>query len=289
MAPEVTIYMDSAHGGWLGWSAMLEKHLDNLDELDVLDKIRGFALNTANYQPLGVQCPFYDWCLGGKNANDTCCTDPCKLVSQYNSGNNEHNFALLIANMTAERTPDFQPRFIIDTGRNGGPGDMRESCSNWCNIRNAGMGLLPTSKTAYPTMVDAYLWLKTPGESDGCTQLLPGPGDKQCPRYDSMCGSPDSIGSEASEPRAPEAGKWFDYQVSFRVGPHDPDPHEPASHPLAGHWFRVRVGAAGQAAGRPGGARLSGSRPRRKVRDVHLLRNAATVGGSGKGGDVASR
>merc|ERR1712012_490894 len=28
-----------------------------------------------------------------------------------------------------------------------------------------------------------------------------------------MCGSQDSIGSDHSEPRAPEAGGWFDYQV----------------------------------------------------------------------------
>ena len=32
-------------------------------------------------------------------------------------------------------------------------------------------------------------------------------------RYDGMCGSADSIGSWSGEPAAPEAGKWFDYQV----------------------------------------------------------------------------
>lgn len=29
-----------------------------------------------------------------------------------------------------------------------------------------------------------------------------------------MCGSEDSIGSRAGEPRAPEAGKWFEYQIT---------------------------------------------------------------------------
>ena len=58
---------------------------------------------------------------------------------------------------------------------------------------------------------DALYWLKTPGESDGCTEVLPN-GDL-CPRYDTMCGSVDSIGSQAGEPRAPEAGHWFDFQA----------------------------------------------------------------------------
>jgi len=59
--------------------------------------------------------------------------------------------------------------------------------------------------------VDAYFWLKTPGESDGCTQILPEGGT--CPRFDADCGSGDALGSRAGEPRSPEAGRWFDYQV----------------------------------------------------------------------------
>ena len=103
------------------------------------------------------------------------------------------------------------PHFIIDTGRNGVT-DMRADCSHWCNIRGAGIGRLPTTNTGNPA-IDAYLWLKTPGESDGCTQTLP--DGSQCPRFDSQCGSYDSIGSQGSEPRAPEAGQWFDYQIKM--------------------------------------------------------------------------
>jgi cellulose 1,4-beta-cellobiosidase len=214
-APSVAMYLDMAHGGWLGWRQSLSTHIQNLIELDVLDKVRGFATNTANYQTLGVQCPDIDWCLNGQHAGDACCSkDPCKLLTQYNSANNEHNYALLVANMTSAAVPGFKPRFIIDTGRNGGPGDERSQCANWCNIRDAGLGLLPTAESQYPDMIDAYLWLKTPGESDGCTQTLPSGG--MCKRYDSMCGSVDSIGSRDGEPRAPEAGKWFDYQVSSK-------------------------------------------------------------------------
>ena len=103
-----------------------------------------------------------------------------------------------------------EPHFVIDTGRNG-VDDMRQDCSNWCNIRGAGLGLWPTADTALPDLVDAYFWLKTPGESDGCTSHLA--DGSACGRYDGFCGSADSLGSRAGEPRAPEAGQWFTEQV----------------------------------------------------------------------------
>lgn len=106
--------------------------------------------------------------------------------------------------------PGFAPKWVIDTGRNGVT-DERQSCSNWCNIRGAGVGALPTANVSAPAVVDAYFWLKTPGESDGCTQTLP--DGRSCARFDTMCASPDSLGTRPGEPRAPEAGMWFDYQI----------------------------------------------------------------------------
>lgn len=207
--PQVTMYLDAAHGGWLGWDNSMDVFIETMTKLDVLSKVKGFATNTANYQPVGIQCPYYDYCRGGANAGAPCCEDPCDLITQYNYGNNELNYVLFLHNKTVEAVPGFDPTFIIDTGRNGVV-NMRKSCSNWCNIRNAGVGRNPTTDTKV-AIVDAYLWLKTPGESDGCTNTLP--DGTQCPRYDSMCGSVDSIGSELGEPRAPEAGGWFEYQV----------------------------------------------------------------------------
>src|SRR5205085_4301947 len=37
---------------------------------------------------------------------------------------------------------------------------------NWCNPPGAGNGLRPTANTG-STLLDAYLWVKIPGESDG--------------------------------------------------------------------------------------------------------------------------
>jgi endoglucanase len=57
--------------------------------------------------------------------------------------------------------------FVIDTSRNGnGPYTAGKTDENWCNPPGRELGEPPTTKTADP-LVDAYLWVKRPGESDG--------------------------------------------------------------------------------------------------------------------------
>ncbi len=51
--------------------------------------------------------------------------------------------------------------FVVDTSRNGNGSD-----GQWCNPSGRGLGNKPTTSTGNG-VVDAYLWLKTPGESDG--------------------------------------------------------------------------------------------------------------------------
>ena len=53
--------------------------------------------------------------------------------------------------------------FIIDTSRNG---QNLTSAGNWCNPTGQKVGASPTTRTGNP-LVDAFLWIKTPGESDG--------------------------------------------------------------------------------------------------------------------------
>nr|AUV64141.1 endoglucanase A [Streptomyces citricolor] len=53
--------------------------------------------------------------------------------------------------------------YVIDTSRNGnGPLGDRD----WCNPAGRALGEAPTTGTGRPG-VDAYLWIKNPGESDG--------------------------------------------------------------------------------------------------------------------------
>ncbi|MGE5297561.1 MAG: glycoside hydrolase family 6 protein [Acidobacteriaceae bacterium] len=62
--------------------------------------------------------------------------------------------------------------FIIDTGRNGqGPA----ANSEWCNPSGRGLGSAPTSNTGN-ALVDAFLWTKKPGESDGSCNGGPSAG-----------------------------------------------------------------------------------------------------------------
>jgi len=207
----VTMYLDAGHGGWLGWENNMAAYVTTVRDLGIAPMLRGFATNVAGYQALGDMCPEYNWCLPMfGHAGDACCYDPCGLSSQWNPSQNEHNYALHLRKAMSEGIPGFEPHMVIDTGRNGVAGE-RGNCANWCNIRGAGAGRRPTANTARRDIVDAYFWLKTPGESDGCTEKLP--SGEACPRFDRDCGSADSIGSRPGEPRAPEAGEWFDFQV----------------------------------------------------------------------------
>lgn len=63
-------------------------------------------------------------------------------------------------------------RFVIDTSRNGvGP----TADSQWCNPAGRALGKTPTTITSHP-LVDAFLWIKTPGESDGSCDGAPSAG-----------------------------------------------------------------------------------------------------------------
>lgn len=51
--------------------------------------------------------------------------------------------------------------FVIDTSRNG-----NGSNGAWCNPEGMALGRRPTTDTGHP-LVDAFLWIKVPGQSDG--------------------------------------------------------------------------------------------------------------------------
>jgi len=181
----IYIYLDAAHGGWLGWPNNLEAasqiYLQVLNLAGGTDLIRGFATNTANYQPLGSL---------------TSTADPCNLKSQYNNAINEVIYVNLF-NQQIQQVGITNKYYIIDTSRDGVISE-RKNCSNWCNINGAGFGVRPIAMPGGLGIgvLDAVYWVKTPGESDGTS-------DKTSPRYDYHCTSPDSFVP------APEAGQWF--------------------------------------------------------------------------------
>jgi endoglucanase len=68
--------------------------------------------------------------------------------------------------------------YIIDTSRNGTGGTADKQ---WCNPAGQALGAAPTTNTGYP-LVDAFMWIKVPGESDGTCNGGPSAG-KWWPEY----------------------------------------------------------------------------------------------------------
>ncbi|TFV56135.1 1,4-beta-glucanase [Mycobacterium sp. PS03-16] len=64
--------------------------------------------------------------------------------------------------------------FVIDTSRNGA-GPVEGDPLYWCNPSGRALGVAPTTATGHP-QVDAFLWVKRPGESDGSCRGAPGAG-----------------------------------------------------------------------------------------------------------------
>ncbi|MGH1552726.1 glycoside hydrolase family 6 protein [Streptomyces sp. L7] len=63
--------------------------------------------------------------------------------------------------------------YVIDTSRNGnGPYSGTDA---WCNPPGRALGTPPTTRTDNP-LLDAYLWIKRPGESDGTCRGGPAAG-----------------------------------------------------------------------------------------------------------------
>ena len=64
--------------------------------------------------------------------------------------------------------------YVIDTSRNGA-GPVEGDDLYWCNPSGRALGVAPTTATGNPT-VDAFLWVKRPGESDGSCRGAPSAG-----------------------------------------------------------------------------------------------------------------
>lgn len=142
--------------------------------------------------------------------------------------------------------------FIVDTSRNGiGPNDMQayakapynQSSSvvsalvagNWCNPTNVGLGTKPTADTGVklssldtyltgnPSLLDAYLWVKTPGQSDGQCDAAGGTRT-----WDNTAYTPTTISGWPSA--TSQTYQTFDPLWSLQTG-------KVFTDPVAGGWF----------------------------------------------------
>lgn len=64
---------------------------------------------------------------------------------------------------------------MVDTSRNGNGPLGAAGQDAWCNPPGRALGTPPTTRTGDP-LLDAYLWIKRPGESDGSCRGGPSAG-----------------------------------------------------------------------------------------------------------------
>jgi len=166
----VQVYLDAGHSAWLtGYEDETAALIKEILDMAPQGKIRGFSTNVSNFQPIAKEYAYHARLY-----------DALEKVGVNNM------------------------RFIVDTSRNGV--DVSEAFAKtktWCNLVGTGFGERPKGNPDPVNMplLDAYMWLKPPAESDGSSQGA---------RADPVCARSDSL------PGAPEAGSWFhDYFVQL--------------------------------------------------------------------------
>ncbi|GLA31592.1 hypothetical protein AnigIFM63604_001073 [Aspergillus niger] len=175
--PNVAMYLDAGHAGWLGWPANQQPAANLFASVyknaSSPAAVRGLATNVANYNAWTISsCPSY---------------------TQGNSVCDEQQYINAIAPLL--QAQGFDAHFVVDTCRNGKQPTGQQAWGDWCNVINTGFGERPTTNTG-DALVDAFVWVKPGGESDGTS-------DSSATRYDAHCGYSDAL-----QP-APEAGTWF--------------------------------------------------------------------------------
>lgn len=188
----VYTYLDIGHAGWLGWDDSMNDQSNlkrgvegflkliegaNTDGISGFDKVRGFASNTSGYTP--VEEPAI--------SNDEADRAALQDFYEWNKAVDELTYIDSFNARVRSEQPGFEPGFIIDTARNGWgfpgrpePGsvpkgtdssqrvDQRAHRGHWCNVDKAGVGEMPkASPDSTRPHLDAFFWMKPPGESDG--------------------------------------------------------------------------------------------------------------------------
>ena len=219
--PHAMVYLDGTHSGWLG----VGDAADRLIQAGVT-RADGFYLNISNYQYSTNLVYYGTWisqCIANTDPSTRTNFDGC--ANQYwNGGPHPAKIADLLGEWTGVALSNYgewsettdvpelnvsgysyrfgsaapATHFIIDTSRNGQgpwqPPSGYPDAQDWCNPPGRGLGLRPTASTGND-LLDAYLWVKIPGASDGeCTRGLGPSGTTVDPEWGLI---------------DPAAGAWF--------------------------------------------------------------------------------
>jgi len=241
--PNVYTYIDAAHHGWIGWSTNFGPTADLLASTAQgttagKASVDGFIVNTANYSALQETNFNINTSVNGTSVRQAKWVD-------FNDYVDELTFAQAFRNRLVQGGFSTNIGMLIDTSRNGWGSCVQSPCQpiqttrpaapststdvttfvtesridrrihagNWCNQAGAGLGERPRANPA--TGIDAYVWIKPPGESDGSSTAIPNNEGKG---FDRMC-DPTYGGNERNGnsmtgalPNSPISGQWFSAQ-----------------------------------------------------------------------------
>jgi cellulose 1,4-beta-cellobiosidase len=240
--PNVYNYIDAAHSGWLGWDSNAGPAAKLFAEVAKTTiagfaSIDGFVTNTANTTPL-VEPLLTDSSasVGGTPIRSS-------KYYEWNFDFDEADWTAHLHRLLVAEGFPASTGMLIDTSRNGWGGaarptalststdvntyvdqsrvDRRVHRGAWCNPLGAGIGERPQATPSGYTAshLDAFVWIKPPGESDGASTEI---ANDQGKRFDRMC-DPTFVSPKLSNqltgasPGAPLAGQWFESQFAELV------------------------------------------------------------------------
>ncbi len=233
--PNAYVYLDLAHAAWLGWSTNATQAVALLGQVASgfaagKGAVDGFATNVGAYVPTQEPYLTATQLIGGKPVSSS-------RFYEYDAMLDDATYA---ADMYARLVAAGWPAgigMLSDTSRNGwggplrptGPSpeladlevyvrdskvDRRASRQLWCNPAGAGIGQRPQAAPAdFPAAhYDAYVWLRSPGQSDGASLDAYG-GLWYRPMCDPGYDTPYGVVTNAL-PDAPPEGRWFPAQFT---------------------------------------------------------------------------
>ena len=229
--PGVSVYLDGTHSAWQSVGTITQRLLEAS-----VQQAQGFFLNVSNYQADQNLTDYGTWisdCIAMvTDPSNAYYNNPAACASQYYPAT-ESDFstwglttAWYAQNMGGAVA---STHFVVDTSRNGdGPNGMQLYANapynqpasvistlaggNWCNPPASGLGLKPTANTGVP-LLDAYLWVKTPGQSDGQCDAAGGVRAWDYTAYTQPGWPADAASQALFDPLwgidDPAAGAWF--------------------------------------------------------------------------------
>ena len=233
--PNTVVYLDGTNSNWQSVGAMTSRLLQG----DVQDA-QGFFLNVSNYQTTPASTDYGTWisdCIAmvtdpsnWSYGNSSNCASQYYPATQSDFSTWGLSTAWYAANMGSAVA---STHFVVDTSRNGqGPNSMQTYAAapynqpasvvsalvsgDWCDSPDAGLGLRPTANTGVP-LLDAYLWVKTPGQSDGQCDAAGGVRSWDYTAFTEPGWPTDSASQSLFDPlwglTDPAAGAWFPQQA----------------------------------------------------------------------------